>query len=502
MDRAIKRVSLAVLILFLLLLLNVNYLQAFDTSSLSAEPGNARATTNQEERGNIVTSDGQLVAGEKTLSSSSQQKYQRYYTDGPVYAPVTGYDTIFGSSGIEHAEDGLLSGSGNQLAFRNFLDMITNKTEKGATVQLTVNSKAQQAAYTGLQQLLQSYPGETGGVVAINPSTGAILAMASYPSYDPNELTTTNTTKLNKLIGAGGSLITASPSPLINNATQMTLSPGSTFKIITSSAWFTQDPSRNTSTTVQSPTSYQLPQTTSILHNDSGETCSPSGNGQSSVLYAFAKSCDTTFGILGMDVGSSNLNSIAEKYGVNDQNLSITGVTTSPSVYQQPPSLPLTAYSAIGQWNDTMTPLQEAMLSATVANNGTEMKPYLIQSATASDLSVVQSTSPKVYSHPISSTTASYLQQMMTAVMQQPEGTGNQYNSAAEGFTIAGKTGTAQTINGQQPNSVFTGYAPAGSGQTPKIAVGVMISHGGYGASAAMPIAVNVMKAYLQSVGQ
>jgi peptidoglycan glycosyltransferase len=504
MDRAIKRVSLAVLIMFLLLLFNVNYLQAFDSSSLAADPENPRAAsaTNQYERGDIVTSDGKVIAGTKAISGSSLYKYQRYYSNGSAYAPVTGYDTIYGSSGVEEAEDGLLSGTGDQLAFRNFLDMITDKPQKGATVQLTVNSAAQEAAYAGLQQLLKNYPGETGGVVAINPSTGAILAMASYPSYDPNELTTTNGTELNKLVGAGGSLITESPSPLINNATQMTLSPGSTFKIITSSAWFTQDSSRNTGTTVNSPTQYQLPQTTSILHNDDDESCSPSGDGQSSVLYAFAESCDTTFGILGMDVGSSNLNSMAEKYGVNDQNLSITGVNTSASVYQQPPSLPLTAYSAIGQWNDTMTPLQEAMMSATIANNGTEMKPYLIQSATASDLSVVQSTSPKVYSKPISSTAASYVQQMMTAVMQQQEGTGYQFNSGAVGFTIAGKTGTAQTIDGQQPNSAFTGYAPAGSGQTPKIAVGVMISHGGYGASAAMPIAVNVMKAYLKSVGQ
>jgi peptidoglycan glycosyltransferase len=501
MDRAIKRVSLAVLIMFLLLLLNVNYLQAFDTSSLASEPGNARAATNQYERGNIVTSDGQLVAGEKALSSSSQEQYQRYYTNGPAFAPVTGYDTLFGSSGVEHAEDGLLSGSGDQLAFRNFLDMITNKTEKGATVQLTVNSKAQQAAYAGLQQYLQG-TGHVGGVVAINPSTGAILAMASYPSYDPNELTTTNTATLNNLVGAGGSLIRANPSPLTNNATQTLLAPGSTFKIITSSAYFTQNPSQNTSSQVQSPSTLTLPQTTSILHNDANETCSSTGNNMSTILYAFAKSCDTTFANLGMQIGSSNLNSMAQKYGVNDQTLSIPGVSLATSGYTQPPSSALTAYSAIGQFDDTMTPLQVAMLSSAIANNGTLMKPYLVQSATASDLSVVQSSAPKVYSQPVSSTTAGYIQQMMTAVMQQPEGTGYQYNSGSVGFTIAGKTGTAQTVNGQQPNAVFTGYAPAGTGQTPKIAVGVMLGGFGYGAQSAMPIAVNVMKAYLQSVGQ
>ena len=146
MNRALKRISIAVLAMFLLLLINVNYLQAFETSSLSTRPFNVRAVSeaNQYRRGDIVTSDGVRVAG--TRPSSDFYKYQRVYSDGLVYAPVTGYDTIFSTTGVEHAQDALLSGTGSQLAFRNFIDMITNKPQKGATVQLTVNSKAQQAA--------------------------------------------------------------------------------------------------------------------------------------------------------------------------------------------------------------------------------------------------------------------------------------------------------------------------------------------------------------------
>jgi penicillin-binding protein A len=497
MNRALKRISIAVLAMFLLLMINVNYLQGFDTSSLASDPQNIRSLseTNQSQRGNIVTSDGVLVAGDKPSPGSTFYKYQRYYINGPVYAPVTGYDTIYRQTGVEQAEGSLLSGNGSQLAFRNFIDMITNKPQKGATVQLTVNSKAQAAAYAGLQQALQG-TSRVGGVVALNPSTGAILAMASYPSYDPNLLATHNGDQLNKNDHA---LLIQSPSPLLNNATQTTLPPGSTFKIVTSSAWFAAQATRNPQTNVSSPATLPLPQTTNVLHNDSNEACATNNSNTTTIDFAFAKSCDTTFGNLGMDLGGNSLLNMANAFGMNG-NLNIPGVTVAPSQYVNPPSLNLTAYSAIGQFDDTATPLQEAMLAAAIANNGTLMKPYLIQQVTASDLSVVQSAQQSVLSQPVSPTVASYVKQMMIDAVQSPEGTGNQFNANVEGVEIAGKTGTAQ--NGVNNNSlndaVFTAFAPANN---PKIAVGVMIQGGGYGAAAAAPIAVSVIKAYLASVG-
>jgi penicillin-binding protein A len=495
-NRSLKRISLAVLVMFLLLMINVNYLQGFETTSLASRPFNDRALSeaNQYQRGNIVTSDGVLVAGDKPSSAGDFYKYQRYYTNGPVYAPVTGYDTLYGQTGVEQAENSLLSGSGSQLVFRNFIDMITNKQPKGATVQLTVNSKAQTAAYNGLQQLLQG-TGHVGGVVALNPSTGAILAMASYPSYDPNLLATHNGTQLNNNDHA---LLIQSPSPLLNNATQTTLPPGSTFKIVTSSAWFAQQATRSPNSNVSSPPTLQLPQTTNVLHNDGNESCAVNGSSTTTIDFAFAKSCDTTFGNLGMDIGGNSLNSTANAFGFNTS-LNIPGVTVAPSQYVIPPSLNLTAYSAIGQFDDTATPLQEAMLAAAIANNGTLMKPYLIQQVTASDLSVVQPAQQSVLSQAVSPAVANNVKQMMIDVVQSPEGTGSQFNANNEGgLVIAGKTGTAQTINGQPSDAVFTAFAPANN---PKIAVGVMIQAGGYGASAAAPIAVNVIKAYLASVG-
>jgi len=495
-NRALKRISLAVLIMFLLLMINVNYLQGFETASLASRPFNDRALSeaNQYERGDIITSDGVLVAGDKLSSPDDSYKYQRYYTDGPVYAPVTGYDTIYSQSGVEEAEDSLLSGNGSQLAFRNFIDMITDKQQKGATVQLTVNSKAQTAAYNGLQQILQGTD-RVGGVVALNPSTGAILAMASYPSYDPNQLATHNGTQLNTV---DEKLLNEKPSPLINNATETTLPPGSTFKIVTSSSWFAQEATRTPQSDVNSPTTLPLPQTSNVLHNDGDEACG-NGSGTTTIEYAFAQSCDTTFGNLGMDLGGTALDNKADAFGFNSS-MNIPGVTVSPSQYDIPASLALTAYSAIGQYNDTATPLQEAMLASTIADNGTLMKPYLIQQVT-SNLSPVYTATPTELSQPDSASVANNVKQMMIAVTQQPEGTGYAFNVNNEGgLEIAGKTGTAQNgVNASGlDDAVFTAFAPANN---PKIAVGVMIEGGGYGAAAAAPIAVNVIKAYLASVG-
>jgi penicillin-binding protein A len=497
-NRALKRISIAVLVMFLLLLINVNYLQGFETTSLSTRPFNIRAVSsaNQYQRGDIQTSDGVVIAG--TTPTNDIYKFQRTYANGPVYAPVTGYDSIYGSTGVEKAEDALLSGTGSQLEFRNFIDMITNKPQKGATVLLTVNSKAQLAAYQGLQSALAG-TNRVGGVVALNPSTGAILAMASYPSYDPNKLATHNGTALNAY---DEQLLKASPSPLLNNASQTTLPPGSTFKIVTSSAWFAQSATRNPNSMVQSPQVLTLPQTTNQLHNDNNEVCGSAGaTGDTTILWAFSQSCDTTFGNLGMQLGGGALKNQADAFGFNS-NLDIPGVATAPSQYVTPASLALTAFSAIGQYSDTVTPLQEAMLAATVANGGTLMKPYLIQQVTASDLSVIDSTAPQQMGKPISPTVAGYLNQMMTAVVQQPQGTAFAFNSNTEGgIVIAGKTGTAQNaLNGVSPNpdAVFTAFAPAAN---PKIAVGVILQGAGYGAQAAAPIAVAVIKAYLATLG-
>jgi penicillin-binding protein A len=499
MNRPLKRISVAILGMFLILLLNVNYLQAVEAPSLASRPENVRASAQQNDvqRGNIVTQDGVVVATSKPVNDF--YKFLRVYSNGAVYAPVTGYHTIFSSTGVEHAEGQLLSGTGSQLAFRNFLDKLSNKPQKGATVQLTINSKAQLAAYQALQNTLQgkTFNGHqaVGGVVAINPATGAILAMASFPSFDPNTLATHSVKQLN---AADHQLLTQTPSPLLNNASQTTLPPGSTFKIVTSSAWYTQDPARNPTLLIDSPQPLKLPNG-NFLSNDSGEKCG-NGSGRTQVLMAFAQSCNTPFAKLGYLIGGPTIKDMATRYGLNNPALAIPGVTVAESNFTAEQDKSFTAFDAIGQHDTTVTPLQEAMFAATVANNGTLMKPYLIQQVTASDLAIIAQTQPQALTQQvISPTVAGYLNQMMTAVVQQPFGTAAAFNAAAEGgLIIAGKTGTAQNGVSANPDAVFTAFAPAGN---PKIAVGVMIQGGGYGAQAAAPIAVAVIQAYLASQG-
>jgi len=492
-NRALRRISIAVLVMFLLLLVNVNYLQGFAPASLASKPNNARAfeAQFQYQRGSIDTADNVTIA--ESRPSNDIYKYQRYYPYGPQYAPVTGYDTLYGQSGIEYYENSVLNGSDSSLTVRNLIDLLTGKQRQGANVTVTINSQAQNAAWNAL---LSTTGGKPGAVVALDPQTGAILAMASYPSYDPNLLATHNGNQLN---AADKALLEQSGNPLLNRAINFTWPPGSTFKILTSSAYLTQNPGSTPQTSVYSPTQLTLPQTTHILTNNNGEVCGD-GSGHAPLITAFAQSCDTTFGSLGMTLTGPTLDHFATLYGMNSDTLKIP-MPVSPSNYVIPPSKALTAFSAIGQYSDTVTPLQEAMFAATIANGGKLMTPYLVKQVTASDLSTVQTTAPVQLSQPVSPAVAARVGQMMLAAVQDPNGTANAFNSGAVGFTMAGKTGTAQNgLNNTGLNdAVFTCYAPY---DNPQIAVGVIIQGGGYGATAAAPIAVQVIKAYLATLGK
>jgi penicillin-binding protein A len=489
MNRALRRISLACLVMFVALLINVNYLQGFEANSLTNDPHNDRAFDQQYQyqRGSITTSDGVTIAESRPVSGI--YKYQRYYPYGPEYAPVTGYDSVYGATGIEEAETKLLSGTDPTLAVRNLIDLITGKPQEGASVEVTINSKAQTAAYDGLEA-----NGKSGGVVAIDPGTGAILAMASYPSFDPNEYATFDGAQLDK----NDARLRADPSqPLLNRAINETYPPGSTFKIVTSSTAFGTG-RYNPYTTVYAPTVLTLPDTTNTLINNDGEACG-NGSGSAQLIAAFAQSCNTVFAHLGEVLGNVALKQVADKFGMNSGNLTVP-MLASPSSYPLVQGGAYTAYSAIGQYDDTVTPLQEAMFSAAIANDGKLMRPYLVQNVRASDLTMVQQASPSLLSQPDSASVASEVRQMMLAVVNEPYGTAYGV-PGIHGLDIAGKTGTAQNgVNDTGLNdAVFTAFAPASN---PVIAVGVVIKGGGYGAAAAAPIAVQVIRAYLTYLGR
>jgi len=368
------------------------------------------------------------------------------------------------------------------------IDMITNKTRKGATVQLTIDSNAQNAAWNALQAT-----GKPGAVVALNPQTGAILAMASYPSYDPNGLAILNGSESNAY---DKKLLLEPGNPLLNRATGATFPPGSTFKVVTSSAAFTQG-NYNPQTLVSAPTSLQLPQSNVNLINNDGEQCGTLGNGKATIITAFTESCNTAFANLGMQLGSATLKSMAEKYGFNTPDLTIP-LPVAQSNFPLEPAQSFTAMSAIGQKDDTVTPLQEAMFAATIANHGTLMRPYLVQQVQAADLSIVDQAAPAAMSQPVSATVAGDIKTMMVSVVNSPDGTGYALKNAIPGVQIAGKTGTAQNgaNNSGLNDAVFTSFASSGNRS---MAVGVIIQGGGYGAAAAAPIAVQVLKAYLEN---
>ncbi|HVB45276.1 MAG TPA: penicillin-binding transpeptidase domain-containing protein [Streptosporangiaceae bacterium] len=494
MNRALRRLSLACLAMFVLLMLNVNYLQVFRVNSLANASGNIRIFEQQFKnwRGQIIAAGSpgpqQVIAESKPVKGGT---FQRYYPAGPLYAPVTGYDSIYagtspyGLTGIEQTENRLLAGTAPSLAVYNLKGLFTGKPKQGASVYLTISPKAQQAAYQALVAM-----GKPAAAVAINPSTGAILALASYPTFNPNDLAIQNGPQFNI---NDRRYLHDPANPLLNRAISATFPPGSTFKIVTSSTAFSTGKVADQNATIPAPQFYRLPGSTRSLTNDGNAPC---GNGNPQIIYAFTLSCNTAFGKLGATVGGANLHTYANRYGFNNPNLTIP-LAVTPSNYPLLTDRAFTALSAIGQYNDTVTPLQEAMLAATVANHGTLMRPYLVAQVRAPDQEVVQTTQPSVLQQVVTPQVASYVAAMMESVTHSSYGTA--YATAGPPATtidIAGKTGTAQNgvNNSNLDDAVFTCFAPASN---PQIAVGVIVQGGGFGADAAAPIALKILQAYL-----
>jgi peptidoglycan glycosyltransferase len=304
MNRALRRMSIACLAMFVLLMIAVNYLQVFRVNSLASQPTNVRVFDQQFKiwRGDIVangdvggpTNGPQKVIADSRLVSGGQ--YQRRYPEGRVYAPVTGYDSIYSLSGVELAENSFLNGSSPRLSVYNLKGLFTGKPKQGASVYLTISPRAQAAAYAALAQ-----QGKPAAAVAINPRTGAILALASYPTFNPNDYATFDGVKLNKIDKA----YRDDPNqPLLNRAVNDLFPPGSTFKIVTSSTAFSTGKVANENSTIPAPQFYHLPGSTAVLTNDYNSPC---GNGNPQIIFAFTVSCNTAFGKLGVRLHAAAL---------------------------------------------------------------------------------------------------------------------------------------------------------------------------------------------------
>jgi len=488
-NRPIKKVAIFCFALFAALFLEGNWIQVVKASSYSAHPDNYRNTIYNYEvqRGNIVVGSTDVATSKATTSTT--MKYQRVYSNGAEYAPVTGYfSSNYGTSSLEQFENTLLNGKDTRLATQNFLRKAEGKDQAGGSVVTTINAAAQQAAYNALNSELSSV-GE-GAVAAINPKTGAILALVSSPSYDPNQLASSNVKTQNSYATA---LNNNTLQPKLDKALNQTYPPGSTFKIITSATALTygfggQSITPTSDISGAPPVTLDLPGSTSTISNSGGETCN------SLVLQdAFAQSCNTVYGYIGMQVGAPHLQSMAEAFGFNKTGPSVP-MTASTSMFPTNLSQAQLAQSAIGQYNVTMTPLEGAMMASAVANGGVIESPYLIAKELDTKGNVIASATPTQFADPISGSVAGELATMMQNVVTN--GTATSLNNI--GVSVAAKTGTAERGTGQNPVAWMVAYAPA---TNPTVAVAVMVADNdvqpsdAFGNSLAGPIAKAVIQA-------
>lgn len=487
MNKTLRQLFTAVIALFVVLGLSSTIITAVAAGRLNADPRNSRALYHQigAPRGSILASDGTVLAKSDPVNDAFE--YQRSYSDGMVYAPITGYFSITHpvDRGIEMSRNELLSGDADALFWQKFRSLLTGDENKGASVETSIDAKLQQDTYHMLD-------GKDAAAVAIEPKTGRILAMVSTPSYDPNQLAQHNTDAANSTYS---SLTSGDNSPMINRTTSQYYPPGSTFKTVVAAAAL-ESGKYQTDTSIPAGASYTLPGTAANLTNV--ESAANGTDGKISFEDAFAYSSNTAFAQLGVSLGNQALDDQARKFGF-DSSITVDGNDSTGSPMKAiSSSFPTNmaddklALASIGQGDVKETPLQNALIAASVANGGTLMQPTLVDRVRASDLSVISQTQPAVMAQPFSKDTASKLNSMMQGVV-----TKENTNLGFDGVKVAAKTGTAQIgVNNSSIDGWVIGFAPA---DDPKIAVAVVVHNVDVlGSYAAGPIMKQMMQEVLQ----
>ena len=478
MNRPIRRVALVVIIMFGLLLANGTYMMIFRQSALAAEPQNRRVRDAEfaQNRGSILAAGKSEIA--TTRASKDRFKYQRVYPDGRLYAPVTGYYSYDrGRTGLERSYNAELAGTDDALFIRRLVDLATNRTPQGASVQTTILPDAQRAAVRGLGS-------QKGAVVALDPQTGAVLAMVTSPTFDPNDIASHDI----EAAGEAYDRLAKDPEkPLSNRGAREIYPPGSTFKLVTAAAALADG--KTADSMVDSPVRLKLPGTNTYLTNSA-----PCGGTKITLTQALKVSCNTAFAKVGLDLGQDKLRAQADRFGFDQRHLDDLGGVASKFPDELDDAQ--LALSAIGQYDVAATPLQMAMVSAAIANDGVLMDPYVMSMAQSPDLKPISTHRPKVLSEAMLPGNAEQLQQMMVTVVE--EGTG--VNAQIPGVTVGGKTGTAQSDRKRKPFAWFTSFAPL---EDPKVAVAVIVEDADIrrddiaGGRVAAPIAKAVMEAAL-----
>jgi len=478
MNRPTRRLAAGILIAFALLGLMTTWVQVVAADTYRLDPRNARFNLTQvgKERGLIVTADGQVVA-RSDPDPGTTGSFIRSYPTGPIFANVVGYSSLlFGEQGLERAYSTELR-SRRDLTISDLLSVILGSDLRPLNLQMTLHDSLQRIAFEALGS-------QAGAVVALEPSTGAVLAMVSTPSYDPNLLVGPDAA------AQWQALLTDPRRPLAQRATRELYPPGSTFKTVVSAAAIDSDYA-TPETMFPDEASFPLPGSTATIENASGGPCS---NGvTTNLLSAFVRSCNTTFARLAVELGAETIGSVAERTGFNrDLPFNWTVVESVFPVGVLNDDDAALAQSGIGERDVRATPLQMALVAAAVANQGIVMSPYLVASTFDADGNEVQATEPAEFDSAFSLDTSQVLAQMMERVVT--EGTGRQ--AAVPGVRVAGKTGTATGVEGR-PHAWFIGFAPV---EAPTIAIAVLVEAAGESASGggvAAPIAQTVISGWL-----
>ncbi|MGW1427617.1 peptidoglycan D,D-transpeptidase FtsI family protein [Streptomyces sp. NPDC002431] len=483
MNKPLRRIAIFCGVLVLALLVRTNWLQYVRADELNGNEHNRRVQIERyaHERGNIIV-DGKSVTG-SVETKDSDFKYKRVWKNGPMWAPVTGYASqAFDASQLEKIEDGILTGNDDQLFFNRTLSMFTGGKKQGGNIVTTLNSAAQKAAFKGLGS-------KKGAVAALDPQTGAVLALVSTPSYDPSVFAG-NSFKDSE---ARQKLLNDKDKPMLNRALRETYPPGSTFKVVTAAAALENGLYSNVDDPTDSPLPWRLPLSTQDLPNEGNIPCK-----NASLREALRWSCNTVFGKISDDLGNEKMMAEAAKFGFNQE--IFIPVRADASAYPKD-NRPQNAMAGIGQASNRATPLQMAMVAAAIANDGKLMQPYMVAERQTPSLDAIYTHEKEQFSQPLSGENAQKLQQIMETVVKTGTGTNAQIN----GVTVGGKTGTAQhgLNNSEKPYAWFISYAKTDSGSPVAVAVVVEDSQAGRddisGGGLAAPIARDVMKAVIDS---
>ena len=449
------------------------YWQVYARESLANDPSNSLQSRRVQEvpRGLILAGDG-----ETELARSEQGEngnYTRSYPEGPLYAGITGYwSSRFGASGIEIGQNNNLSGAGEPETLDELLNQVSGGPQAGNDVELTLDPDLQRLAY---DSLANSSTGR-GSAVALNPKTGEILSLVSYPSFDPNNIDDNFE-----------ELVEDPNQPLLNRATQGLYPPGSVFKVITAAAAL--EAGVKPSDKFKDNGTYETPGYT--VYNYKAREY-----GEQTFEQALANSVNTIFAKIGNEeVGAEALARTATDFGFYDAYEDFP-LPIAPSFFNPPPEQwdqGNIAQSSFGQQTVSSNVFEMALVAGAVANGGTMMQPRLVREVRSPDGAILDKPTPRAHSEAMDEDAASTLNDMMQKAVKQVE-------SGAEipGVAVAGKTGTAEAGD-DQLHSWFISFAPA---DDPEIAVAVLVENGQEGYKQALPIARRMMESYLRSQGK